>query len=186
MSDKMLLLKASPHRYIVGPDYPRPKFEAQIAAELPHYAYWLLNGWKVPAELKKNLTDDRFGFAAYLHPEILEHRAEESREVSLAGILRDVISPKGGSWSGTSDQLYGVLSEGVGKRFDNLCANSRALGQLLSDIAKGTVSGISVHKRKSNGVRIVDIKVDPLPLAVENSHSSTLASSTLAKLLNKP
>ena len=165
MVDKMLLFKARKHRHLPNKNFKRETYEAQIREELPGYVDFLFN-WKIPAELEEE-TSERLGFKAYLNPEVLDDIADSSREVKLAEILIRFVGPTKSRTGITVGNLYEEMVKNdslVCKRTQALCRNEQSMGHLLTDLEKATkdkkpILGVKVVRRKSHGLRIVDITV---------------------------
>jgi hypothetical protein len=163
MNDKLLLFKAKKHRHLPNKNFKREAYEAQIREELPGYVNFLFN-WKIPAELEEE-TSERLGFKAYLNPQILDDIADSSREVKLAEILIRFVGPTKSRTGITVGNLYEEMvskDSNVCNRLRDLCRNERSLGHLLGDLERATtgknpILGVSVSRRKSNGLKLVDI-----------------------------
>jgi hypothetical protein len=167
MTDKLLLLKAKTHRHLPSSSFPRPNYEKQLREELPGYVHFLLNDWKIPAEIKE--TDgERLGFKAYQNPEILDNISDASREQKLAEILRKaypLLSEHEDSPGGLFQELTAFKSP-VRDRLLVLCDNDSAFGHILMDLKRATdagksLLGVEVGKRKSNGSQLYRIKINP-------------------------
>jgi hypothetical protein len=140
MTDKLLLFKASAHEHLPSSSFPRREFEAQIKSELAAYAHFLLNEWKIPANLKETGAE-RLGFRGYLNPKVLEDQAETSREIILAEILRSWI-PVGTTRSDSPGNYYQEMSafnSKVSKRFNDLCRDEKSFGHRISDLVEATI-----------------------------------------------
>ena len=164
--DKLLLFKAKKHRHLPSKGFKREAYEAQIRAELAGYAYFLFN-WKIPAEIEEE-TSERLGFKAYLNPEILDDVLDSSRGVKLAEILTRYLGVNKMRVGVTAGNLYEEMVKNdspVCNRLKNLCRNEQSLGFPLSDLAKATkagkpILGVSVKRRKSNGLQVLDININ--------------------------
>ena len=92
MKDKVQLFKvvAAPMPMSTMTLPERAAFRETVAAELPAYAWWLLNEFTVPAEMQ----GERFGVKSWLHP-ALEHELFE--DTPAAELLRIIDAAK---WDG--------------------------------------------------------------------------------------
>lgn len=61
----------------------RKEFETQLAVEMPHFAWWLMNKWTIPEEIR----DPRFGVKAYANPELLEVFDENAPELIMLELM---------------------------------------------------------------------------------------------------
>jgi hypothetical protein len=161
MADKVLLFKGYSHPYVAGnPECgkDRDEYQDNIARELPAFAYFIDHEVVLPTT---DSFDKRFGFTGYLNPEIMEAREEESKELSLASILRQELGE--GFVSTTVGELFERLTRGDSKvirQANGLFKTVKILGTLLGHLAKAKDNGgVRVVKRKSNGVKVVEIDV---------------------------
>ena len=167
MVDKLLILVGKNHRYLPSGSFPRAEFEAQIKRELPAYAYFLLNEWKIPEQIQE--TDgERFGFRGWINPWILERQGETARELSLAELIRKayVVDKVYEETPGDHHQRLSNPKLSTSRRYLDLCRNTQALGHLFNDLVDATdrgtpVLGVEVSRRKSHGLRLIVVRVLP-------------------------
>lgn len=87
--------------------------ELLLANELPKFARWLLDCWKLPADLK-NTTDSRMGVKSYYDPVILDLSKQQGYAFNLVELLKiwvqisEDIRKEG--WTGTPSELITRLS----------------------------------------------------------------------------
>lgn len=81
---KLMLFKVtSAFTEEVGDTEKRKEFEKQLEVEVPHFAWWLMNKWEIPEDLR----DTRFGVKAYANPELLEVFDENAPELVMLELM---------------------------------------------------------------------------------------------------
>jgi hypothetical protein len=161
----LLVLEGRLHPHLPSPSFPRTKFEEQIQRELPGYAYFLLNEWKIPDEIRET-NGERFGFHGWINPSIIERQNEVARELKLAEIIRKVYAA-GTPYEETAGDHHDRLSNSklsTSRRYLDVCRNEQVLGHLFHDLAEATdrgepLLGVEVTRRKSKGLRLIRIHV---------------------------
>ena len=85
MKDKVQLFKvvAAPMPMSTMTLPERAAFRETVAAELPAYAWWLLNEFTVPAEMQ----GERFGVKSWLHPALEQELFEDTPAAELLRII---------------------------------------------------------------------------------------------------
>jgi hypothetical protein len=109
-SGKIMLFKFYAHGWegAFGSVAEQSAFWRTIMAELPHFLWWLLNEFVLPAEL----YDDRFGVRPWMHPEILESLEELSPWQRILGLIDRELFKAGGRdrWVVSSESLHTLLT----------------------------------------------------------------------------
>lgn len=110
--DKIMLLKFEKHPMPMTSNTAaeRKAFGAALTAELPALAHYV-QGWQIPPEL----SEPRFGIAAYHHPDLLAALNETSPEHQLLGMIDKVLFPTEqgpDEWTGYTEDLYDLLTNG--------------------------------------------------------------------------
>jgi hypothetical protein len=101
LADKVCLLKCGQGDY--GGD--SEAFLAKVATELPGLCHEL-DGFRIPNRLR----EDRFGFAAFHHPELLAALLENSPQSRLLSLIDQTIFRRpAAAWNGTADELQTEL-----------------------------------------------------------------------------
>ena len=112
IADKIILLKGvkKPMPMPAATDAQKQRFWETLVAELPAFLFWL-NEWQIPEELR----DERYGIAAFHHPELLRAIDDLAPETRLLGLVDDELFTLGpgsaGPWTGTARQLEKKLVE---------------------------------------------------------------------------
>lgn len=90
-ADKVVLLLAAkrPLPMPTRTDAEQENFNTQIAAELPAYAFWLLNEFEIPEALLMCDGQDatRFGFASYQHPTLSAQLFDDTPAAHLLRLI---------------------------------------------------------------------------------------------------
>lgn len=142
--DKVTLLKCSPAPLPHGED--RAKNWQTFMDELPGLVNFLCN-IKVPRKFR----DERFGVAAFHHPEILDVISSISPERRLDNLIQEVLF-KGTTmreWEGTAEELEQRLrapESGFGFAVDKLLYFSSACGVYLARLASKEPERFQVNK----------------------------------------
>lgn len=109
-SGKMMLFKFYAHGWdgAFSTEAEKQAFWRAVVAELPHFLWWLLNEFSLPAEL----YDERFGVAPWMHPEILESLEELSPWQRILGLIDRELFKAGGRdvWVVDSGYLHQLLT----------------------------------------------------------------------------
>jgi uncharacterized protein DUF5906 len=145
MVDKIFILKAVKHAMPMPASSASQKaaFMAQLLSELPAFIEWLL-----AIEIPEFMADDRFGVAAWQHPEILDALSSHSPEVKLLALVDHVVFSDGTEeWVGTSEQLEEVLADGAGEAARKVFTFSTACGVYLSRLAAHQPERVTLIKR---------------------------------------
>jgi Bifunctional DNA primase/polymerase, N-terminal len=160
MMDKLLILKGKSHQNTVTKEVPKSVYEERIKQALPAMAYDILNRWQIPTNLITSST--RFGFDAWIHPDIADHVDEISREFLLAELLCDIAKER--PWVFANPNTHVVHRRSAGEfyseflnptaatsiRFKELCRSSRQFDLLISVLATATEAGNSICGVKVN------------------------------------
>jgi hypothetical protein len=85
------------------------EFKRWTQAQIPAFAWWLLNEYKPPTDI---ILDSRFGIPGYCHPDIEKHLFEMSPERQLRGFINDILFADDGkkSWKGSWSDLEKLLN----------------------------------------------------------------------------
>ena len=109
-SGKIMLFKFYAHGWEgpFGSISQQEAFWRRIMGELPHFLWWLLHEFTLPADL----VDERFGVKPWMHPEILEALEELSPWQRILGLIdRELFKPTGRDrWVVTSESLHTLLT----------------------------------------------------------------------------
>ncbi|HEV2692313.1 MAG TPA: DUF5906 domain-containing protein [Verrucomicrobiae bacterium] len=118
LTDKIILLKAykNPLPMETGSNAGRKLFWDTLMAELPMFIH-ALEKFSIP----ESIRSDRFGVAAFKHPELLDSLEEMSPEIRLLALIDEVLfsplmtledssSDAGDKWVGTATSLEKLLS----------------------------------------------------------------------------
>ena len=109
----MLLVRRSPMPMPTRTDGEKEAFNAAVAAELPAYAFWLLNEFEIPAHL---LVDDkgedatRFGFRDWQHPELARELFDDSPSAELLVIIDEAVFKSGADGPNLGMKLWDLTS----------------------------------------------------------------------------
>lgn len=164
--DKMILLKAYRKPLPMPADTPeeRTEFWNTLMAELPHFAWWLMNAFSIPRELR-----GRFGVTHYHHPEVVKGLSELSNEMQLWHYLEKTVfgssimnanllgdgTLSAGEWMGTSSDLYSYLTTTNDNDSGRRCLNTLEaqsipkpnwLGQRLARLEKMYPKSVTMHR----------------------------------------
>jgi hypothetical protein len=163
--DKVCFFKASEHEISFA------GCEAKITKELPHFLAHLRD-YVIPETLK-NPKSDRFGPAAYHHPELLAEAKGAAPSANFGEIVDQwrthyfTFHDKKPEWSGTALELSqamnedGALTQILKQTVRSTYQFSRMLGQLATQGAEGIVK----HKTSARWEYRI---LRPRPLAFPN------------------
>ncbi len=137
VADKLILLRC--HRF----NHPMPmttpedkaRFAEQVKSELPAYAWWLLNEFRLP----DSLQNDRYGVASFHHPELVEALHGLSPQAHMLKLVDQVLFTFGETeWRGTAEEVKRKLlaDDGTRREAERLLGWSAAAGTYLSRLAK--------------------------------------------------
>lgn len=110
-SGKIQLYKFYSHGWegSFGTEAEKAAFFRKLINELPHYLWWLLHEFQLPAEN----YDDRFGVLPWMHPEILEALEELSPWQRILSLIDRELFKVGGRdrWVVTAEMLHSMLTD---------------------------------------------------------------------------
>lgn len=101
-SDKVLMLRVANIPFPMSLSSPaRQKvFRDKIEAEMPAFAWWLLNEWQIPDELlwydeTQTREATRFGFREFQHPDLVHALFDDTPEAELAVLIDKAVIFRG-------------------------------------------------------------------------------------------
>ena len=108
IADKIMLflVESKPMPMPARTDEERRAFRMAIYSELPAFVHFLLN-WTIPAELLGNEHADRFGCAAFQHPQIIADLFEQEPESGLLYMIDNEIFDDNKLWDDESSKSWG-------------------------------------------------------------------------------
>ena len=134
----------------------REEIGEAITAEMPAFLHSLER-----YELPEHLRDRRTGAGAYQHPDVLAIVADISNERRLLELIRQCWGiTEGGTWTGTADELQGLLAKDptTVTSARSLLSWDKACGTYLSRLAEDGRCGIAKGGHKS-GIQTYTITV---------------------------
>ena len=139
IEDKIMLFLVAKHEMPMDTTGPAGKkaFETAWKAEIPAFADYLLNVWRIPEKLKTS----RFGVKAYHHSTILQSLQKSSPEITLLELIDTIIFDDcnySDKWSGRSNELERELRRkggNVSKEIDRVLTHSNSCGTYLGRLS---------------------------------------------------
>lgn len=114
-------------------DVPYNEVVPLVRKELPHFAWFILNQYKIPDHIKCVRT----GAKAFQHPELVQAINENLAEFRLLNVLEDHGFFKNGMWSGTVEDLVDQLGHiAVNASIRNLMGSTQRIAYLLSRLSQ--------------------------------------------------
>ena len=163
VSDKMMFFATQP---FAGTFPPQAKLEAEIAKELPAFAWWLLNGYQAPPEV---VTDDRMGVRSYFDPHILKLSHQQTAAGDLLELLQSWFEEDAywqdeqtnADWIGNPTQLLTLLQRcPATERIASNWTQFR-MAKNLTTLAKQGGSGVTFNGREGREFKIIKVEQEP-------------------------
>lgn len=138
------------------------EFKRWTQAQLPAFAWWLLNEYVPPADI---ILDSRFGIKGYCHLEIEKHLFEMSPERRLRDFIDDIVftDDKHHPWKGSASDLEKLLN----KNEDARAFLRRQSGRFSDMLAALEHVEPARFKRKKNNVQRFWVIEPPGTSAIE-------------------
>jgi hypothetical protein len=116
--DKMIITLITPGKMPIdtADAEGREEFRVWTKGQLPAFAWWLLNGYSIPAEIA---LPDRFGIKGYCHPKIERYLLELSPDARVRDYIQNTLfcsNGQGQTWRGSNEELTRLFNTEEGRR----------------------------------------------------------------------